>query len=598
MAQRSATVLLLACAPVLASASAPGSGSQGAAQAPAAQDTAGPVMRWSLFGTIEPPFAVADQRLVDLDLRPGLELCIVGQSGEVRVVRRPESGRGLAPEILGDLVLPDSKRSLIALARMQPGDGPVDLVVASPRGVGLFAPGADGVLRGELDALLPRARFRLRVDVPTFAEFVQDINGDGQNDLVLPAGEKLDIWIQHEAAHTESGSASGEHGAQEKSGARATFKRAASVRVQVSTSRSTAAEELSSVLASEFTIPRLTLQDVNGDGRADLCVKDADVRAFHLVAADGSIPEQPDVTVDLSIFRDTTPEAELKPGRTLAGGEHQRFETRDLDADGIPDYVIAHRRKVWVFRGTKQGPQFTSPSTILKADDDVTALVLADLDGDTYPDLVLFKVQVPSLGSILRGLVREWEVEIDAVAYKNLGGKTFDTKPGWKNALYLRLPAILSIVRDPQALMQRFEDVGRKFRTPSPGDFDGDGKLDVALVTEDRSGLEIWKGRERVLQDDRASNEAMLRKLVFEDPEHVWDIDRLLAFMGGFAERRTELATGGRPSDARVGLRDPGLYDLTGTYPADVDGDGRAEIVLRYTEHGDGTTLYDVWGAE
>jgi hypothetical protein len=545
---------------------------------------------WSLLTSIEPPFAVADQRFIDLDGRPGLELCLVGQSGEVRVVHGDAGRRGLRPDLLGDLVLADAEHTVIALARMSPGAGPAELIAASPRGVEMFRPDEQGVLRDDPIPLLPRARFRLRVGLPTFADIVQDVNGDGRNDLVLPAGEKLELWIQ-QAASTASG-------APEKNPSAPTFLRAAAVHVPVSNTRSTDAKELSDLLEADLSIPRLTMLDVNGDGRPDLCVKEGDVRSFHLVAPDGSIHERPDVSVDLSMFHDTTPEAEIKPGHTLAGGEKPHYEVRDLDADGIPDYVIAHRRKVWVFHGTKKGPQFTEPSTILKADDDITGLLLADLDGDKFPDLVLFKVQVPSLAAILRGLLQEWEVEIDAAGYKNLAGKTFDTKPAWKNALYLRLPSILSMVRDPESLIHRFEEVGRKFRLPTEADFDGDGKKDLALVTEDGATIEVWMGRERSLQTERESNEALLRKFVFDDPEHVWDLDRVLAFMGGYAQRRTQLLTGDRPSDARFPVRDSSLFDLSGVYAADVDGDGRAEIVLRYLSRGEGAITYDVWGMQ
>ena len=576
-------------------------------------------LRWSLFGTIEPPFAVANQLFIDLDGRPGAEMCVVGQAGEVRTLAHADGKRGLNPELLGGLVLSDPSHTVIALARMSAGAGPAELVAASPHGVELFRPDEHGVLHGDAVPLLPRVRFRLRVGSPTFADIVQDVNGDGRNDLVLPAGEKLELWIQQSSdaasvADKASGDkasgdkangdkangdkANGDKANGDKANGALEFRRAATVRVPVSSAHDTDANELSDVLSFELSIPRLTMQDVNGDGRPDLCVKDGDVRAFHLVAADGSIRERPDVSVDLSMFRDTTPEAEIKPGRTLAGGEKPHYEVRDLDADGIPDYVIAHRRKVWVFHGSKKGPQFTEPSTILKADDDVTGLVLADLDADKLPDLVLFKVQVPSLASILRGLLQEWEVEIDAAGYKNLAGKTFDTKPAWKNALFLRLPSILSIVRDPEALLHRFEEVGRKFRLPTEADFDGDGKKDLALVTEDGTTLEMWMGRERSLATERESNEALLRKFVFDDPEHVWDLDRVLAFMGGYAQRRTQLLTGDRPSDARFALRPPSEFDLSGVYAADVDGDGRAEIVLRYLRHSDNAILYDVWGLE
>jgi FG-GAP-like repeat len=575
----------------IGAAAGAGSSARDASNANATQVSAASTSpHWTLLTSIEPPFAVADQRFVDLDGRPGLEMCLVGQSGEVRVVRGEAGRRGLKPDLLGDLVLPDPAHIVIALARMSAGSGPSELVAASPRGIELFRADERGVLRGDPIPLLSRARFRLRVGMPTFADIVQDVNGDGRNDLVLPAGDKLELWIQ-QAAATSSG-------APEKNPTAPTFLRAAAVHVPISNSRSTDAKELSDVLEADLSIPRLTMLDVNGDGRPDLCVKDGDVRSFHLVAADGSISERPDVSVDLSMFHDTTPEAEIKPGKTLAGAEKPHYEVRDLDADGIPDYVIAHRRKVWVFHGTRKGPQFTDPATILKADDDITGLLLADLDADKFPDLVLFKVQVPSLAAILRGLVQEWEVEIDAAGYKNLAGKTFDTKPAWKNALYLRLPSILSIVRDPEALIHRFEEVGRKFRLPTEADFDGDGKKDIALVTEDGATIEVWMGRERSPQTERESNEALLRKFVFDDPEHVWDLDRVLAFMGGYAERRTQLLTGDRPSDGRFPVRDSSLYDLSGVYAADVDGDGRSEIVVRYVSRAEGTVTYDVWGIQ
>ena len=89
-------------------------------------------------------------------------------------------------------------------------------------------------------------------------------------------------------------------------------------------------------------------------------------RAFHMQRKDGTIPTHPDVVLDLRIFRDTAPVSALRPGRILAGANRAQYQSRDLDQDGIPDYVIGHRRKVWVFHGNKVRPQFTEPSTILK----------------------------------------------------------------------------------------------------------------------------------------------------------------------------------------------------------------------------------------
>lgn len=65
--------------------------------------------------------------------------------------------------------------------------------------------------------------------------------------------------------------------------------------------------------------------------------------------------------------------------------------------------MIAHRRKVWVFHGTKDGPQFKDPSNVLKTADDVTTMLTVDLNEDKFVDLVIIKVEVPSVATIMTG---------------------------------------------------------------------------------------------------------------------------------------------------------------------------------------------------
>jgi hypothetical protein len=360
------------------------------------------------------------------------------------------------------------------------------------------------------------------------------------------------------------------------------FSKVASIKVRIAAGQSTEAALLSDDLESSIAIPGLSMSDVNGDGRPDLLVVDAEKRAFHLVREDGVIPALPDVSVDLGIFRDTTPRAELVPGRTLAGSDTAVYVSRDLDSDGIPDYVIAHRRKVWVFHGTKAGPQFTEPKTILKAADDVTALLVIDLDDDTKPDLLLIKVQVPSIATILRGLVAEWSVDVDAIGYRNAGQRAFETTPRWRNTLSFQVPSILSILKDPVKIVQRFEGAGKKFRQPCEGDFDGDGVADLALVSEDGLRLEVWRGEANLEKAALEPSEAVLRRILFEDKDSTWDLDRLLEWISSFGDRKIAILTGGREPSARFALREKGAWHLDALAAADVDGDGHAEIVLRY----------------
>ncbi len=526
-----------------------------AAGAPAA-----PELR--VTATLEPAFRVAAVREVALDAAPGADIVCIGARGEVRTWAW--IGGSLAGP-RGTLVLADPARSAFAFAPLAQG-GPAHLFLAGPRGVAVHRAGDDGGFGPEPVAQALRARLALRTGVPVEAPLAQDVDGDGRTDLVVPAAGTLELWSQRPP---------------EPDAGEVRFARAAAVQVPIASSRSTDNEALSDELTSAFTIPTLRREDLNGDGRLDLVVHDGQRRAFHLLRADGAIPREPDVVLDLAIFRDTTPGAEIVPGRTLAGLDRALYERVDLDADGIPDHVIAHRRKVWVFRGSTAGPRFETPSSVLKTADDVTALALLDLDADGRADLVLVRIQVPTVATLLRGLVGEWEVEITAAAYRAAGERDFEATPTWRSDLRLRVPAILSILRDPDAILQRFEGAGRKLRANIEGDFDGDGHADIALVSEDGARLEVWMGA----AGTRAAEEtpaALVRRVLFDDPDKTWDVDRLVAWLSGWAELRVKERTGGRPPAAALALRPREEWNLVEMSCADLAGDGRARLVLRY----------------
>lgn len=559
---------LLVAAPALAIAArapqAPGSTSAAAVQlAPA---------KLERVATIEPELDVAEWSFVDVDGDRRRELVLVGMRGELVV--HASGGAGAAPLSLAPKVgasLGDPAHALISFANVD-GAGGEELVVLATDGTLAYGYDAEKGLV-PLERLSRRARFGLRVGQPTLAEFTRDVNADGKPDLVVPAGEKLEVWIQGGAKAAEGGTP-----------ARfAAFQRTAAVTTQVSRWGARSASELSDVLENSFSIPNLTVRDVNGDARPDLYVADGASRAWHLQRADGSFAEAPDVTVDLALFKDTIEEAKVRPGHTLALGDDASLESRDLDGDGIPDYVIAHRRKVWAFLGTPSGPQFANPSTILKTADDTTALALVDLDTNGRADLLLVKVQVPTIATLVRGVFGEWEVTIGASGYENQGRGTFATTPKWKNELSVRLPAILKLFKNPEQFVRRFEETARRFRGGTIGDFDGDGRVDVALVSLDRAELELWRGRE--LSESSFGESALDRgvaKVLFEDPNTTWDLERIAGAFAGLAERRAAELTGGRPREAAEGLRSRDAYRLDSVRNVDLEGDGKDEILAIY----------------
>ncbi len=544
--------------------------------------------RLELAQSLAPNFEVSDHRLIDLDAageRGAAELVLLGVRGEVCVFAAP-AARGekfvFALDPRPALKLADPARALVDFAKLGARPG-LDLIVMGAKDTRVY-PRDGASFSPETVVLAKRASHGLRVGAPRFVDIAQDVNGDGRADLVVPGADRLRLFL---AGAPPSGAEDGSPWP--------TFTQAASLAVEVNRSAQTEGRALSDELSASFSIPSIVAQDVNGDGRADLLVSQGSTRAFHLQAADASFPEAPSVSVDLSIFRDTIEKAEVRPGHTLAVGDDATYEMRDLDLDGIPDFVIAHRRKVWIFQGTSAGPQFTKPSMIFKTSDDITALQLMRLDADTLPDLLLIKVQVPTIAALVRGIFGEWDIEISAAGYLSKDGKSFETKPSKRAELAVRLPAILRLIKNPESFLKRFEEIGARFRRSEWGDFDGNGVRDVVLASSDGKQLELWLANAGESEGERSiDGEALLAQLLFEDQQRVWDIDRIAGWLGGLAEQRTAVLTGGKPSNAQFPIRPAETAKLVEMESADLDNDGRAELVLTYTLIPGGACVFDV----
>lgn len=511
---------------------------------------------------VEFDFEPAEVRLHDVDDDGDLDLLVVGRGGEVRVFHDRDGRLEARPR--GVLILPHPARSVLSLVDLL-GRGRPQLVVLSPDGVHAYLPNEAGAFsRGPVE-VTTRARFPLRVGAPRFVDVTPDVDGDGRPDVLLPTGDRFELWMQRGTPSADKPPR---------------LLRTGAFRVEVRDRRETDGDQLSSQLENALTVPRLDFRDVNGDGRQDLLVASGDVREFFVQAEDGSLPREASVRLDLGIFQDTTPEAEVELGRTLAGGDDRRLEIEDLDGDGILDYVIAHRRKVWVFHGSASGPQFTDPSSVLKVAEDVTAMALLDLDDDERPDLALVRVQVPSLATIIKGLVASWEVQVRTTGYANDGKRSFERTPRWNGDLALELPAIFDVLRDAESIIQRFEKLSAKLDGVSLADLDGDGEDDLVRRTPDGSRIECWRGPARGDVEQYVGDlRGTLRSLFFPDEREVWDLDRILDWLGGTADGLTRQFTGERAADTAL-ERDELLVGDRPPLAADLDGDGRAELIL------------------
>lgn len=510
--------------------------------------------------TLEPAFPVAETRLVDFDGDGRHEVLVVGRAGELRVHRVSDDGKsfGAASETWS---LPDPTHCLLDIHRPGGDKAPAELIVLDGKGARAYTyDRAKGLLK-KSRRLARRARFRIRSGRPSFADFVRDVNGDGRVDLVVPEARFVTLWL-----------------ATEKS-----FKKTAEVAVKMRISSEFKARGNRDFFEHYVEIPDLTMTDVNGDQRPDLVVTKSNSMRFHLQKPDGSIPVEADRLLDHDKFRDTSAKATVRPGYTLAGTEKAKSLMRDLDADGIPDYLVAHRRKVWIFHGTKDGPQFVKPTGIMKTADEITGIWVARLDDDDDVDLLIVRVQVPSIAGIIGGLLGSVEIDFSAAGYANLDGKRFEKKPSWKRDLTFKLPSISEILRNPDAILKRFEDAGRKFRRNVRADFNGDGRNDVALVTEDAKSLDRFLARS---SDEARGGETLddvLREVLFEDDNDVWDLDRMVAWLGSLGARQVSRLTAGRDPDSRTSLPDPAETPLRRMLAGPLDGRAGDELLLVFS---------------
>ncbi|MCB9832617.1 MAG: VCBS repeat-containing protein [Planctomycetes bacterium] len=502
------------------------------------------------------------------------ELIVIGREGAVRQYRA--NAEGLLGEPVGELVLADADRSLVAVVDRP--DGKSSLYHLSPRGLVRHDRDPQGRFLVEGERVASRARFRLRLGAPRFARIIQDVNGDGHQDLVIPGTQASELWLDRRDPETGVWA----------------LERCAEVRVKVDVRRSSGNVPVGDTLEEIIVIPDLDLRDVNGDGRDDIVIVRGGQTRFHRQREDGSFPPDPDVVLDLDKFRDTTPKASVRPGRTLAGTESARQLIRDLDGDGMPDYVVAHRRKVWVFHGDRDGPQFTRPSSILRTADDITGIWLADIDDDGHVDLLVLRVEVPSIGALIGGLFGSIEVDMRVLGYRSLDGREFDRKPTWNNSLSFSLPSLGEILKDPEAIIARFDRALDSFRKSYRADVDADGQEDLILLDEEVTRAEIYRGRREL---SLAGNlDRVVREVFFEEKDSRWDLDRLLEWLEGLGDARVRVWTEGRRPEAAFGLREEVSAQAETVLGGDLDGDGADELIVVYRLlETRGRRVFDLW---
>jgi hypothetical protein len=522
---------------------------------------------------------ITAQRLADTNGDGRQELILIQTSptsGDAKLLRLALDSATSDLGINGQINIADPTHTLVCIADMLPRAGD-EIIIANPRRTVCVPWTIDGKSDDETIVLARRARFTIRVDQPQLSPFVIDLNQDGLLDLMLPSLRGVQPYFQE---------------SQGESGAPA-FRRMDPITVPVSTSVDTSGSGLDQEWKGSIRIPQIDTEDVNGDQRPDLLTKSGSKRSFHLQRADGTFDEP--IQIDITQFVDSTPKAVLDLGTTAVLSDAQLMQSGDINADGIPDYVIAHRRKIWTFLGNSSGPQFKKARTQAVADD-VTAMLVIDLDADDRADLLTFRVQLPSVATLLLGLLQSIDIDVRAVAYPS-EQSGFARKPKWRRTITVRVPPLLSLLSRQAELVERITSLVSKARISASGNFTSPGQRDLALVREDTTAIDLFPNVQSAPKMDTREGSQMMRRLLFENENTVFDLERVFGLISGLLDQLSNSNVGNQKPSSTISLRDNKTWQLIDLSVGELNGSECDEILATYRAIADPTHhVFDVLG--
>lgn len=311
-------------------------------------------------------------------------------------------------------------------------------------------------------------------------DFLQDLDGDGLEDLLLPVS--LGVRVLRQVTPGK-------------------FERGEELRVPLGAAVNLGRDRLGAQVVSAFWLPEVHPGEYTGDGRIDLGVVVGE--ALWVFAADEEGTLSPTAERRIPI---RAPKS--GGGGGGGGGEKGIFQVdyqlplavKEINGDPFPDFITSHvgRGSTHIFLGSPTRKELRTPSQIVKVDGFTLLNSIQDLDGDGAGDLIIASVPKIGLWGALKIFITR-SITVDARVYYNRGRRLFPLVPD-----YSREVEVSIVARKGHRV-----GFGTGLIATATGDLDGDGIKDLVLRTGEKR-LGVFPGRKRAGFADRPSEEIRL----------------------------------------------------------------------------------------
>lgn len=172
--------------------------------------------------------------------------------------------------------------------------------------------------------------------------------------------------------------------------------------------------------------PKLSVGDVDGDGRADVVLSTRHEIWLYLRKQDGSLPTSPDRKLALNL---------LTPRDHIRGTGGVASTAKDIDGDQKLDLLVSHvsgsftnaSSTTYVHMNRGGGWNLEEPDQVFHSESSLEANALLDLDGDGRAELLRMQLHFSLLEVVEFLLTRD--VDIQLAVHRYLPDRGFEEKP-------------------------------------------------------------------------------------------------------------------------------------------------------------------------